>query len=145
MKITRPLVKSVYQKINFFFREMVLLGAQNISSNWCVRKYLHFYAQKFCLSKPMIKECKNLFLWNSEIYITSISLRHLFILIIESIVTKIKTYHYTCDDTRGHTPGKSASAASSSPPLHKCCTHRTSWKTQGKTILSCVEVQRSQN
>ena len=34
----------------------------------------------------MIKECKNLFLWNSEIYITSISLRNLFILIIEIIV-----------------------------------------------------------
>ena len=34
--------------------EMVLLSTQNICSNRSIRKYLHFYAQKFCLSKPMV-------------------------------------------------------------------------------------------
>ena len=34
--------------------ETVLLSTQNICSNWWIRKYLQFYAQKICLSKPMI-------------------------------------------------------------------------------------------
>ena len=34
--------------------ETVLLSTQNIYLNWWVRKLLQFYAQKFCLSKPMI-------------------------------------------------------------------------------------------
>ena len=33
--------------------ETVLLSNQNISSNLWVRKYLHFYTQKLCLSKPV--------------------------------------------------------------------------------------------
>ena len=33
--------------------ETVLLSTQNICSKWWIRKYLQFYAQKFCLSKPM--------------------------------------------------------------------------------------------
>ena len=33
--------------------ETVLLSTQNISFNWWVRKYLQFYTQKFCLSKPV--------------------------------------------------------------------------------------------
>ena len=33
--------------------ETVLLSTQNICSIRCIRKYLQFYAQKFCLSKPM--------------------------------------------------------------------------------------------
>ena len=60
----RPLVKSVYQKINFLIsrpkhmfwvlNERVLLSTQNICSNGWIRKYLKFYAQKLCLSKSMI-------------------------------------------------------------------------------------------
>ena len=33
--------------------ETVLLSTQNICSNWWIRKYLKFYSQNFCLSKPM--------------------------------------------------------------------------------------------
>ena len=33
--------------------ETVLLGTQNICMKLRVRKYLQFYAQKLCLSKPM--------------------------------------------------------------------------------------------
>ena len=33
--------------------ETVLLSTQNICQIWWVRKYLHFYTQKLCLSKPM--------------------------------------------------------------------------------------------
>ena len=65
-KQNRPLVKSVYQKKYFSYfstktyvvgtqknclNETVLLSTQNIFLNWWVRKYLHFYAQKFCLSR----------------------------------------------------------------------------------------------
>ena len=35
------------------FNETVLLSTQNICLNWWVRKYLQFYAQKLCLSKPV--------------------------------------------------------------------------------------------
>ena len=33
--------------------EMVLLSTHNICLNGWVRKYLHFYGPKFCLSKPV--------------------------------------------------------------------------------------------
>ena len=33
--------------------EADLLSIQNICLIWLVRKYLQFYAQKFCLSNPM--------------------------------------------------------------------------------------------
>ena len=33
--------------------ETVLLSTQHIGLKVWVRKYLHFYAEKFCLSKPM--------------------------------------------------------------------------------------------
>ena len=35
--------------------ETVLLSTQNMSSSCWIRKYLQFYAQKFCLSKHMSK------------------------------------------------------------------------------------------
>ena len=35
--------------------ETVLLGTQNICLKLRVGKYLQFYAQKFCLSKPILK------------------------------------------------------------------------------------------
>ena len=34
--------------------ETVLLSIQTICLNWWVRKYLQFYAEYFCLSKPVI-------------------------------------------------------------------------------------------
>ena len=34
--------------------ETVLLSTQNMCLNSWVRKYLQFYAQQFCLSKPMV-------------------------------------------------------------------------------------------
>ena len=66
---SRPLVKSVYRKDFSYFstktyvvgsqwnrvNEMVLLRTQSICSNWWIRQYLRFYAQKSCLSKPMNK------------------------------------------------------------------------------------------
>ena len=63
----RPLVKNEYQITLFSYfstktyvmgtqknrlNETVLLSTQNICSSWWIRKYLNFYAQKFCLSKP---------------------------------------------------------------------------------------------
>ena len=38
--------------------ETVHLSTQNICLNWWVRKYLHFYAEEFCLSKPVISRQK---------------------------------------------------------------------------------------
>ena len=37
--------------------EMVLLSTQNICLNVWVRKYLKFYAENFCLSKPVVAVC----------------------------------------------------------------------------------------
>ena len=33
--------------------DTVLLSTQNICLKWSVRQYLQFYAEKFCLSKPL--------------------------------------------------------------------------------------------
>ena len=69
--ILRPLVKSAYLKNNFLIsqpkryvvgtqknrlNETVLLSTQNICNKIWVRKYLLFYAENFCLSKPMYIE-----------------------------------------------------------------------------------------
>ena len=41
--------------------ETVLLSTQNICKKLWVRKYLHFYAEKNCLSKPI-------FMWNIMVH-----------------------------------------------------------------------------
>ena len=41
--------------------EMVLLNTQNICLKVWVRKYLRFYAEIFCLSKPVDYACSNIF------------------------------------------------------------------------------------
>ena len=52
-----PLVWIFFLTSNVFIRTLVnetfFLSTQNICSNWWVRKYLQFYAKKFCLSKPV--------------------------------------------------------------------------------------------
>ena len=64
VKIIRPLVKSVYQNIILLFQGAGSFGHSKHILKLMGKKIfnLHFYAQKFCLSKPMIKECKNLLL-----------------------------------------------------------------------------------
>ena len=62
VKIIRPLVKSVYQNIILLFQGAGSFGHSKHILKLMGKKIFTLLRQKFCLSKPMIKECKNLLL-----------------------------------------------------------------------------------